>query len=142
MDFYYSYKGRHSWCKACCSERAAERYKENPLAFKERKIKSRSDVRKRLLEAAQARAALKRMSLDITLDDIEVPQYCPVLGMALQINTRKAQDNSPSLDRIDSSLGYVKGNVQVISKKANVMKSNASREELLKFANWIISTND
>ena len=44
---------------------------------------------------------------------------------------------SPSLDRIDPNKGYVKGNVQVISRLANIMKSNASPEELRAFANWV-----
>ena len=46
--------------------------------------------------------------------------------------------NSPSLDRMDNSKGYVKGNVQVISHKANSMKFSASKDELLKFAEWVM----
>jgi hypothetical protein len=39
-------------------------------------------------------------------------------------------DNSPSLDRIDTSKGYVKGNVWVISWRANKLKSDATLAEL------------
>jgi hypothetical protein len=45
---------------------------------------------------------------------------------------------SPSLDRIDNNKGYIKGNVEVISWKANIMKSNASPEELVEFAKAIL----
>lgn len=44
-----------------------------------------------------------------------------------------------SIDRIDNSLGYIPGNVEVITKKANSMKNGASNEELLNFANAVIS---
>ena len=56
-----------------------------------------------------------------------VPTKCPILGIELRY---RGGDNSPSLDRIDSTLGYIKGNVQYISKRANTIKSNATVEEI------------
>lgn len=58
---------------------------------------------------------------DAELSDIQIPELCPVF---------KTPMVSPSLDRIDSSKGYVKGNVRVISKRANQLKSNATVEEM------------
>lgn len=65
-----------------------------------------------------------------------IPDFCPVLGLPLYRNTGGLAQgpNSPSLDRIDPALGYVKGNVNVISSKANAIKSNATPEELLRVA--------
>lgn len=94
------------------------------------------DPTKRMLRAALFRAEKKGLDFNIDASDIVVPSHCPVLGVPLSTASGKASANSPSLDRIDSSLGYVKGNVQVISYKANAMKSNATPEELLSFANW------
>lgn len=94
------------------------------------------DPTKRMLRAALFRAEKKGLAFNIDASDVVVPSHCPVLGVPLSAASGKASANSPSLDRIDSSLGYIKGNVQVISYKANAMKSNATPEELLSFAHW------
>lgn len=59
-----------------------------------------------------------------------MPEKCPVLGFVLNYENTKTADNSPSLDRIDNDLGYVLGNVIVVSWKANRLKSNATVNEL------------
>lgn len=81
------------------------------------------------------RARKKGIPFDIELSDLEVPDTCPVLGVPMVRKTPYA----PSIDRIIPDAGYVRGNVQVISKKANTMKQDATRDELLKFADWIIN---
>ena len=62
---------------------------------------------------------------------------CPILEIQLDygpaLNRSKLPENYASLDKIDPSKGYVIGNLQVISKKANAMKSNATIEELRLF---------
>lgn len=65
-----------------------------------------------------------------------IPIFCPVLGLPLYRNSGGAAQgpNSPSIDRINPALGYVRGNVKVISSKANAIKSNATPEELLRVA--------
>ena len=91
-----------------------------------------------LLQSAKRRAKAAGIPCTITAKDIFIPEVCPVFGWPLKKNEGKLADTSPSLDRIDPSLGYVPGNVQVISNKANVMKNNASREQLIKFAEWVL----
>ena len=65
-----------------------------------------------------------------------IPESCPILGIPLFMGTRH-NPNSPSLDRVDNTLGYVKGNVQVISYRANALKKDASIKELKGLANWV-----
>ena len=60
-----------------------------------------------------------------------MPEFCPVLGIALQPNDKAGPiDSSPSLDRIAPSLGYVPGNVRVISFRANRLRADATAAEL------------
>jgi hypothetical protein len=67
----------------------------------------------------------------IRFSELDFPKTCPLLGMELDyLTTSFRADNYPTYDRIDNMKGYVKGNVHVISWKANRLKSNASLEEL------------
>ena len=83
----------------------------------------------------QLRKNAKRRGLEfsITKADLEpLPEFCPVLGMRLNYF---GGENGPipdaaSVDRHDSRIGYIPGNVTVMSARANMLKSNASAEEL------------
>jgi len=66
---------------------------------------------------------------DITYHDIEWNTVCPVLGLHLDWFAEKRQENSPSFDRINPKLGYVKGNVQIISARANRIKNDGLAKE-------------
>ncbi len=85
---------------------------------------------RRLLVQARHRASRRGFEFDIDESDVVVPAHCPVLGIPLAQSTNKASPNSPSLDRIDNTRGYVKGNVWVISSRANRLKGDATIEEL------------
>ena len=61
--------------------------------------------------------------------DIEYPTHCPVLGIELDWFAEVRQENSPSLDRLDSNKGYVKGNVAIMSWRANRIKNNGTKDE-------------
>lgn len=70
---------------------------------------------------------------NLAAEDIIIPAMCPLLGIPLQFAKGQPKLNSPSVDCIDPTKGYVKGNVWVISKMANTMKSCASKSELRAF---------
>ncbi|RWZ87313.1 MAG: hypothetical protein EO766_12370 [Hydrotalea sp. AMD] len=79
-----------------------------------------------LLSRVKGRAKHKGIEFNITLDDIVIPTHCPILGIPLDFNKGHSRDSTPSIDRIDNKLGYIKGNIAVISMKANRLKSDAS----------------
>jgi hypothetical protein len=91
-----------------------------------------------LLTKAKERAKLKGLEFNITVDDIIIPEYCPILEIKLTKGKYKDYQNSPSLDRIDSNKGYIKGNIAVISVLANTMKNKATKELLEKFSKNIL----
>lgn len=72
-------------------------------------------------------------------NDFNIPKYCPIFtNIKLKGGVQgKVQDSSPSLDRIIPKLGYVKGNVVIISNKANRIKNNGTYSDLMKVAKWL-----
>src|SRR5580692_6046027 len=103
--------------------------REKDRAIRKRKYAKRTSEQ-RLLRNAKHSAWLRGTTVSITLEDIIIPDVCPVLGIPLfrQGGTRTA--NSPSLDRLDNTKGYVKGNVWVISWRANKLKGESTLAEL------------
>lgn len=95
-----------------------------------------------MLASARHRAKKNNLPFELTVEDIFIPEYCPILGIKMECQAGKGRvkDNSPSLDKIVPSKGYVVGNVQVISYRANRLKGDCSLEDLLKFADWVIET--
>jgi hypothetical protein len=83
-----------------------------------------------LLSGAKQRARRGGLPFDIDATDIVVPEVCPLLGIRLVALGGKRTDATPSLDRIDPIKGYVKGNVWVISWRANRLKNDATFQEL------------
>lgn len=145
-DFYLKSKesGKfHTWCKLCCNSCESKKnwYSKNSTAVKEKKKEKRKiNPKANMIATAKHRAKVKGVPFSITSDDFDIPEYCPVLRIKLETSVGMASDNSPSLDRIIPSLGYVPGNIQVISKLANSMKTNASVEHMLLFAEWVNKT--
>lgn len=107
------------------------------------KLRKENPIKARAREAysdAKKRAAKQGMRFELTAKDVFAlmldATVCPYLNWPLTHTAGKAKTLA-SLDRIDSADGYVKGNVQVVSYLANMMKSSATKTELLLFAEGV-----
>lgn len=144
-----------AFCKKCNSESTTverrqaynERRKErrqNP-EYRQREYdkgkQHRIDYREKyLLRSAKCRCDKYNIPFNITIKDIVIPDYCPILKIKLTKDSMSKQDwNAPSIDKIVPELGYTKGNIMIISLKANVMKNNATKDELLAFSEFFIN---
>lgn len=76
---------------------------------------------------------------DLDFGDLEWPTHCPILGIELNYFAEGRQENSPSFDQIDAGKGYVRGNVQIISWRANRIKNNGTADEHRKIAEYLES---
>ena len=93
---------------------------------------------KEIWENAKRRSKDKGLPFNLDVSDIVIPDICPVLGIPIKPNTGNnfMNDNSPTLDKFIPAKGYVKGNVHVISWRANNLKSDGSPAEWIKIAKW------
>lgn len=88
----------------------------------------------------KANAIRVGIEFSIEFGDIDFPTHCPILGIELDYFTEEGyRDNSPSFDRVDPNKEYVKGNVAIISMRANRIKNNGTAEEHEKIAAFIRS---
>jgi len=140
-DFYKRKKDserRRVYCKKCQKAKVRSYYHDDPVRARSlRKANRKKNPKSYLIVSARQRAKRLNIPCSITADDFEIPEICPCFGIPLIQNNSKSSANSATLDQIIPGKGYVKGNIQVISLKANTMKSNASFDELIMFTNWI-----
>ena len=94
--------------------------------------RGQKDKRYTIWCGAKKRAKKKGIEFNLLIEDIpQVPEICPILGINIIANiTNSPLDSSPSLDRINPLLGYIVGNVRIISNRANRIKADATLEEL------------
>lgn len=114
---------------------------ENPGYNKEYyKRYKEANVPKRLILSTKASAKLKGLDHTIVESDLVCPILCPYLGIPIDYTAGNGKTLlKPSVDRINPDLGYIPGNVEVISSLANTMKNRATKEQLLAFATVILS---
>jgi hypothetical protein len=104
------------------------------------KLRYATDHRYRLkiiLREAKKRAVARGIEFNLRPEDIVIPEVCPVLGISLKVGGGRNPGN-PSLDRFDNSLGYTKDNVRVISLRANMLKTNATVDELKRVLAYVL----
>lgn len=119
------YKWNKTRCIPCMVKYAYTQKQKNPV--------------RNLYDRIKYRAKRKHIPFNLKLEDIIIPEICPVLGIPLSINYHKhPADNSPSVDRIIPSKGYIKENIIIISNKANRIKTDATAEEIDKVAKFYL----
>lgn len=84
--------------------------------------------REQMLKDAKNRAGVKNLVFELSVEDIVIPEICPVLGIPM---------TSPSLDRFDNDIGYTKANIRVISLRANQLKKDGTLEEFEKIVRYM-----
>jgi isopropylmalate/homocitrate/citramalate synthase len=140
--------GRRIICKRCDADakklKDDQKRKENSVEYYSKKreyhreynreYKRRERLEKSMYYSAKARSKKHNIPFEISISDIIIPEKCPIL----QVKMYSRSEYAPSLDQIIPGIGYTKNNIMVISKKANLMKSNASMHELKVFAENIV----
>lgn len=172
LDSFYDVKHKNgriykkSVCKPCFTQNSKpyiKKWKEESSGKKvinrrkritskqpEFKLKRKIQARKYLenntesviLYRTKQRAAKCNLPFNLELSDIVIPKICPLLEIPIIIGTKEDYRQSPSIDKIIPELGYVKGNVRIISMMANTMKNSANKELLRIFAKNIVKYID
>ena len=129
--------GLQTTCKNCMKIAQRQWTRNNPEAAKRANQKCSKARWQRLkdehpekiiINSVRNRAKKLGYDFDLLEEDIQIPPTCPILGIPL-FSSEKRTDNSPSIDRIDSSKGYTKDNIVIISWRANRIKNDGTAEE-------------
>lgn len=99
---------------------------------------------KYIIRNIKYKAKTNNIPFNLTIGDIHIPDHCPILGIPLKIGFNSGSGGNPdsiSIDRIDPNKGYVNGNVQIISHKANTLKNDATLEELKLILDYVKNNN-
>lgn len=114
-----------------------KRSEQNKVMYQSsRKVKFQNDPQHYLWYVARTRSRQNGADFNIVKEDILIPEKCPILGLTLTKGDGYLP-NSMSLDRVDNTKGYIPGNIRVISRKANLMKSNLTIDVLEKLIKYI-----
>ena len=159
MEFYYANKELEKERRDCWRRNNPEIFKESQRKSSKKHYEKNKEARnsavsksrendpcRRILNSSYGNAKSRGLEHSIGIRDVRevypVDNICPILGIPFtnikQDKKSKKIGSNPSLDRIDNTLGYIPGNIQVISWKANSMKSDATKEELIAFAKGIL----
>ena len=93
------------------------------------------------MRSCRARAKEKSLAFDIDTDYIVSiwTGICPVFKTELDINAKRGQKGHAQLDKVDPTLGYIRGNVVWLSERANRIKDDATIEDLEMLLQWLKS---
>lgn len=131
--------GHHTECKEC--KHTIDKISRNKHLAKRKAQKKQYRIKnpkQHMLSNARGRAKRCGFEYNLDQDSFEIPSVCPILGIEIKLDNNNIDyDSSPSLDRIDNNKGYIKGNVQVVSMRANRLKADATAEELRAILKWM-----
>jgi hypothetical protein len=134
-------RGRPRWVVRCeCGREGTIREDNLPRAYgcrhcmsgPPRKHGLSKTTEYKLWALARCRARRAGLPFTIKIEDVKIPETCPLLGVKLGYKDGD-KTCSPSLDRIRSDGGYTPENVWVISWRANLIKTNLTLEQFEKF---------
>ena len=117
--------GKIQSCGCLRIERAVE---TNKKRFDPNAISKTTEYK--MLARAKSRAKQNNIPFNLTLGDITIPDTCPLLGIKIESTSDRNSPNNPSLDKIIPEKGYIKGNIWIISNRANTLKNDATIQEL------------
>ena len=131
LELEFDVISNKSTCRKCLSDIARKKIEKNYVLY--------------LWKLAKSRAKNNGLEFDITLDDIVIPIYCPILGLELVLerknsSLRRSDNSCPTIDRVDNDKGYVKTNIEVISWRANRLKSDGKLWEFERIVDYIRKT--
>ena len=127
VDKYDITKGYRTICKKCSRNKKEIEIRNRDWKYRANEI---------MYMNAKARAKRSNIEFTIEREDIIIPDYCPVLGIKLYREGKDTWMNAPSIDRIDNKKGYTKDNIMVISRRANILKKDATFDELVKIGKF------
>lgn len=133
VEYQANYRSTHREERRLYSRTHARAHRSDYYRAKNRWRKENPEecAKEQMLHSAKLRAKRKGITFDLKLEDLVIPRMCPVFpNLELRKNKGRQGDNSPSLDRIVPTKGYVKDNIWIISLKANRAKNNLTLEEL------------
>jgi len=143
------------WCSACsgCGKEQAYTRKDHakqstlsdwqckPCIQKAKGFSNNQAVGPKTRLFRKFKRGAKSRGLDFTLSEEQMwapyTGFCALSGVELACKWRTG---NASLDRIDSSLGYVAGNVQWVDGKVNLSKRNMSDQEFIEMCKMVVKT--
>lgn len=97
------------------------------------------EIKRAKWRAKKYNSLRKGIQFDLPFSELIFPTHCPVLGIELNYENENKDENSPSFDREDSNIGYISGNVHVISWRAKRIKNDGTLGEHEKIVEYMKS---
>jgi hypothetical protein len=117
-------KPMRGWfCNECDNKKRQKWYQNDPRAV--------------MRLSAKVRAKQNGLAFNLKIEDIVIPDICPILGIPLFTGNRNQHENAPTLDRIKPELGYVKDNIRVVCWRVNRIRNDATLDELKKLVAFL-----